>query len=87
MTDLLEVSKKKYIGHPLESLIGKGSVFRGGYRLNADGDVPTGLGKDYSLDRLIKANSEKTAWTIVKIDRYYDEIIITIAPPEEVSHV
>lgn len=87
MIDLLEVSGKKYIGQPLESLIGKSSINSGGYRLHIDGDVPEVLGNDYSLDRLIKANFTKRAWPIVKIDRYYDEIIVTITPPAEVTHV
>ena len=87
MIDLLEVSGKKLIGQPLESLIGKATVSRDGYRVYIDGDVPVLLGQDYSLDKIIKENYTKRAWPIVKVDRYYNEVVVTITPPAEVTHV
>lgn len=82
--DLLEVTSKKFIGRPLSSLYGKTSFNRHGYLLFLDdGDTHKKLGEEFAFDNLLKRNMKYFDYTIMSIERYFEQVSIRISPPAE----
>lgn len=80
-----EHSKERFIGRPLKSLYKKHTASRNRFVLflERDSGYPQRLGEDFNLSLLISRRPNCAEFPIVSINRYYDEIHVTIRKPEE----
>lgn len=82
---LFEKTREKFIGRPLKSLYKNHSASRNRFVLflERDSGYPLRLGDDFNLSLLIMRRPNCAEFPIVSINRYYDEIHVTIRKPEE----
>lgn len=84
-TELIEVSGKKFIGKPLNSLYKHHAFSRKSFVLfleNADGSERKRLGEDPNLSMIILRNAKYAHYPIASISKYYEQFHVVINPPE-----